>query len=161
MRGDKVFQYVQPLTEIGLDRQFNRMACRIRHQAAHAGKLFNLLIRTTGAGIGHHINVVVFVKTGQKVVRKLIVRRLPGLNYFFIALFLCDQAAPEVLGNVVNRGLRVRDQLRLAGRNRHIRDRNRHGRPGGIFIANGLNIIQSHRCLGRAVDIDNFFKDLL
>ena len=62
MGGNKVFQYVQTFTEIGLNRQLDGTSGSIGHQTTHTGQLLNLLVRTTGTGIGHHINIVIFIK---------------------------------------------------------------------------------------------------
>ncbi len=155
MSGDEVFQDIQAFTEIGLDRQLDRMAGGIRHQSTHAGKLLDLLIGTTGSGIRHHKDVIVFIQAGQKVMCQLVVRGLPGLDHLFIALLLCDQAPAEVLGDMVHRVLGVGDQLFLGGRHRHIRDRYGHGRSGGELIADGLDVVQGDSGLDRAVDIDD------
>ena len=64
MSGNKVFQYVKTFTEVGLDRQLDGTAGSIGHQTTHAGKLFDLLVGTTGTGIRHHINIVVFIEVG-------------------------------------------------------------------------------------------------
>ncbi len=92
---------------------------------------------------------------------QLVVRILPGFNYFFIALLLGNQAAAEVFGNLVYRSLGVGDQFRFGFRDGHIGNRHGHGRPGGILIANSLYIVQGHRRLGRPVDVKHFFQDLL
>ena len=54
---------IQPLTEVRLNRQLNGMAGGICHQSPHSCKLLDLFVRTTGAGICHHINVIVFIQT--------------------------------------------------------------------------------------------------
>ena len=51
---------------------------------------------------------------------KLVIRILPCLNNLFIALLLCDQSAPEVLGNLIHRSLSICNQLRLGRRHRHV-----------------------------------------
>ena len=68
VRRDKILQYVQTFTEVGLNRKFNRMSGGIRHQSAHSGKLLNLLIGTTGTGVRHHKDVVVLIQSGQQIV---------------------------------------------------------------------------------------------
>ena len=97
----------RPSTEVGLDRKFNRMTGRIRHQSSHTSKLFNLLIRSSRTGVSHHEDVVIFVKSCQQVVSQLIIGCLPGLDNFFVTLFLCDKTTAEVLCDMVNRCLRV------------------------------------------------------
>ena len=159
--GNEVFQYVQSLTEIGLDRKLDGMSRRIRHQSAHSGQLLDLLIGASGSGVRHHEDVVVFIKTCQQVVGQLVVGGLPGIDHFFIALLLGDQTAAEVSGNLIHRRFRVRQKLLLRFRNGHVGNRNRHRRPSGIFIADGLDIVQGNGGLDRAVGIDNLLQDLL
>ena len=67
MRRDEVLKYVKTFTEVGLDWEFDRVTGRIRHESSHTGKLLDLLIGTTGSGVRHHEDVVVFIKTCQKV----------------------------------------------------------------------------------------------
>ncbi len=97
VRGDEVLQYVQTLTEVGLDRKLDRMTGRICHQSTHTSKLFDLLIRTTRSGVSHHEDVVVMIKTVQQCVSQLIIGCLPGLDNFLVTLFLCDKTTLEVL----------------------------------------------------------------
>ena len=68
MSGDEVLQYVQTFSEVGLDGQLDGTAGCISHQTTHTGKLFDLLIGTTGTGICHHEDVIVFIKAGQQIV---------------------------------------------------------------------------------------------
>ena len=159
--GDEVLQYVQTLTEVGLDRKFNRMTGRICHQSSHTSKLFNLLIRSSRTGVSHHEDVVIFVKSCQQIVSQLIIGCLPGLDNFFVTLFLCDKTTAEVLCDMVNRCLRVSNQLRLACRYGHIGNRYGHGCTRRELVANRLDIIQGDRCLGCAMDIDNLLQNLL
>ena len=159
--GDKALQYIQSLAEIGLNGKLNSMSGGICHQTAHACQLFDLFIGTTSSGVSHHKDVVVLVKAGQKVMGQLVVRSLPGLDHFLVPLLFRDQTSSKVLGDSVHRSLRIGNQLRLAGRNRHIRDGNGHGRSGRVLVTNGLNVVQSHRRLGRSVYIDNLLQNLL
>ena len=161
MGGHKVFQYVQTFTEVGTDRQLDGTSGGIGHQTTHSGKLFNLLVGTTGAGIRHHEDVVVFVQTGKQGVRQLVVRVFPGLDNFFIPLFFCDKTTFEVLCDSIHRILGLRNHLRLLGRHGHVGNGHGHGRTGGEFVTNGFYAVQ-HFCRGgRAVGIDYFFQNLL
>ena len=63
MRGHEVFQYVKTFTEIGLDRELDGVTGCIGHQTTHTGKLFDLLIGTTGTGVSHHEDVVVLIQS--------------------------------------------------------------------------------------------------
>ena len=126
MGGHKVFQYVQTFTEVGLDRQLNGTSCCISHKPTHTGKLFDLLVRTTGSGIRHHINVIIFIQTGKQRLCQFVVSCFPCLHNFFVTLFFCNKTALEILCNPVNRVLRFLNHLRLLRRNRHIRNGNCH-----------------------------------
>ena len=74
----------------------------ISHQSSHTGKLFDLLIGTTGSGVSHHEDVVVLIKTCKKCLCKLIIGLLPGFNNLFVTLFLCDKTTFVVLCDTVN-----------------------------------------------------------
>ena len=161
MSRDKVLQYVQSLTEIGLDRKLDGMTGGICHQSPHTCQLLNLLIRTTGSGVSHHVDIVVLIQAGQQVVRQLVIGGLPCLDNLFVALFLGDEAAAVVFRNTVHCCLSFLNQLWFALRHGHIGNRNGHGRPGGIFISNGLDVIQGNGCLGCAVYVDDLLKNLL
>ncbi len=157
----EILQHVQSLTEIGLDRQLDGTACGIGHQSAHARQLFDLLVGTTGAGVGHHENIIVGVQACQKHLCQFLIRLIPGLHHCAVPLFLGNQASAEVGGNLVNSSLSLGQHLRLLFRHGHIRNRHCHGRPGGILISDGLYVIQ-HLCgSGCPVGIDDLFQNLL
>ena len=133
----------------------------ICHQSPHTCQLLNLLIRTTGSGVSHHVDIVVLIQAGQQVVRQLVIGGLPCLDNLFVALFLGDESAAVVFRNAVHCCLSFLNQLWFALRHGHIGNRNGHGRPGGIFISNGLDVIQGNGCLGCAVYVDDLLKNLL
>ncbi len=56
MRGDEVLDHRQSFTKVRGDGSFNDFARRLRHQAAHSGKLTQLLRTATRTGIGHDEN---------------------------------------------------------------------------------------------------------
>ena len=68
----------------------------ISHQTSHTCQLFDLLIRTTGSGVSHHEDVVVFIKSAQQSLGQLVIGILPGLNNLFVTLLLGDQTTFEV-----------------------------------------------------------------
>src|SRR5262249_40537012 len=75
VRGDEVFQNVQTFAEVRGDRRFENFARRLCHQAAHSGKLADLLFRSAGAGVRHDVNRVE-VAAGAVVL-------FHGLEHFF------------------------------------------------------------------------------
>ena len=62
VRRHEVFQHIQSLTEIRLDRQLDCASRCICHQSAHAGQLFDLLVGTTSSGIRHHEDIIVLIQ---------------------------------------------------------------------------------------------------
>ena len=99
MGGHEVFQYVQTFTEVRLNWQLNGVTGCIGHQTTHTCKLFNLLVRTTGSGVSHHVDVVVLIKTIQQRLSKGIVSLFPGIYNFFVTFFLCNETTFKVLSN--------------------------------------------------------------
>ena len=160
MGGHEVFQYVQTFTEVGLDGQLDSMTCCISHQTTHTGQLFDLFIRTTGTGIGHHEDIVVFIQTGQQLMGQRIIGLFPGLNDLFITFFVCDQTTFVVSGDLIYSILCLLDQLRFFRRHGHIGNGYGHGCSCGVVITGSLDIIQYLCCLGSTVGIDNLFQDL-
>ena len=59
---DEVLEHRQALHEVGLDRALDDLALRIRHQAAHPGELADLLERSAGSRVGHHVDRVELVE---------------------------------------------------------------------------------------------------
>ena len=68
----------------GFERQLDGTSGRISHKASHAGKLFDLLVRTTGSGVRHHEDISVFIQTGKQGLCQLVIGCLPSLNNFFV-----------------------------------------------------------------------------
>ena len=161
VRGDKVLQNVQTLTEITRNRKFDRMSRRIRHEAAHAGELLNLLIGTAGSGVRHHEDVVVLVKAFKQILGELLIRLLPGLDDFLIALLVGRKTAAVVLADFLDLRLRFRDEALLGLRDGHIRNRNGHARNRRILVADGLDIVQHFRRAGKSVHVDDLLENLL
>ena len=160
MRRHKVFQYVQTLTEVGLDRQLDRTTCCIRHQTTHTCKLFDLLVRTTGSGICHHEDVIVFIQPGKQSFCQFVIGCFPCLNNFFVTFFFCDQTTFVVLCDLVYSILCSLDHLRFLRRYCHIRNRYGHRCSCRELVTNRFYIIQNFCCLSCSVCIDYFFQDL-
>ena len=70
----------------------------ICHQSTHSGKLLDLLVRTTGSGVRHHEDVVVFIQTAQQCFRQLVIGLFPGLDNLFVTLLICNQTTLIVAG---------------------------------------------------------------
>ena len=96
------------------------MAGRISHQSAHAGKLLYLLVGASGARISHHEYIIVFIKSSEKPLCKLLIGLLPSTYDRVIALALGDFSSAEMLGDLIDLDLCLIKQFILRGRDRHI-----------------------------------------
>ena len=132
----------------------------IGHQSSHTGQLFDLFIRSTGSGIGHHEDVVIFIQTIQQGFCQLIIGLFPGFYDFFVTLFFCDQTTFKVSGDFIYSFLRLFDHLWFLRRHSHIGNGYGHSSSRRVFVTGSFDIIQYFRSLCLSVGIDNFFKDL-
>ena len=137
------------------------MTSCISHQSTHTCKLFDLFVRSTGSGISHHEDVIVFIKTRKQCLCQFVISCLPCLYDFFVTLLLCDETTFEVLCDAVYSILCLLDHLWFLRRYRHIGNRYGHGSSCRIFISNCFYSIQNFCCCSCSVCIDNFLKDLL
>ena len=157
----EIFQDVQSFTEIRLDRQLDRVTGRIRHQSAHAGQLLDLLVGTTGSGVGHHENIVVLIEAGKQIFRQLIIRLLPRIYNSAIALGIRRKTSAVLHIDFVDSSLCLGQQVKLLLRYSHVRNGNRHAGSRRITVSHRLDIIQhlsGPRC---TMNIDDAFQDLL
>src|SRR6185369_14804831 len=58
VRRDEVLEHREPFPEVRRDGRLDDFARGLCHQSTHARKLANLLLRTTGAGVGHDVDRV-------------------------------------------------------------------------------------------------------
>src|SRR4051794_9888809 len=61
VRRGEVLDHVEALHEVRLHGPLDDLALRVGHEAAHAGQLADLLERSAGAGVGHHVDRVQLV----------------------------------------------------------------------------------------------------
>ena len=146
-RGDEVFQNIQAFTVVGADRHFQRLAGRVGQQAAHTGQLLDLVHRTTGTGIGHHIDGVALVVLLQVVAQSIgdfLGGGLPDLNGLAVALLIGDQAAVEVLHDLLDLLIGSSQNSGLLLGHDSIGDSDRDGGQGGVLVALCLDLVQHH-----------------
>ena len=91
--GDEVFQSGKAFTEVCLNRNLDRAAVRICHQAAHTGELTDLVHAAAGAGVGHHIDRVEAVKVLLQSAGDVLDRLLPLVDNEAIALVVRKETA--------------------------------------------------------------------
>ena len=106
--GDEELGDVEPLLEAGTDRQFDDVAGRLGHEAAHPGELPNLAAAAARAGVGHHVHRVEALLVGfqrlHELVGQFVVGGAPHLDDPVVALFVGDVALQVLTVNLLYLG---------------------------------------------------------
>ena len=153
VRGDEVLQRLEALAEVGLDREVDRVAGHVGHEATHACDLTQLGLGASGAGVGHHEDGVVLVEAGEHLGGELVGALRPGVDDLDVALLLGQEAVLVVLVDGVDSLLRVREDLRLVLRDGCVPDGDGQTRTGGVVEAGRLDGVQDRLDLSGAVAI--------
>ena len=157
--GNEVFQYGQTFTEVRFDGQFDDTAVRGSHQTTHTSQLFDLSVGTTGTGVSHHVDVVVFTQTSQQSCCDLIIGDVPCFDYFLVTFFVCHQTTTEFSCDHINFCFRFFQIFCLSLRNFHIGYGYCHSRSCGEFVTQGFDLIQYICCLSCAAAVDTFIDN--
>ncbi len=157
--GDEILQDGQTLTEVGLNGDLNGTTGGIGHQATHTSQLTNLGHGATGAGVGHHIDGVELVQVALQGVGDVLGGLLPLLHHQTVALVIGNEALAVVVFDLHHLAFRLMDQLVLNLRHHHVRDGHRDSALGGVFVAQGLDLIQHLRGDGKAMAADALIND--
>ena len=158
--GNEVFQYGQTFTEVRFDRQFDDTAVRGCHQTTHTSQLFDLSVGTTGTGVGHHEDVVVFTQTSQQCHSDLIIGNVPSFDNFLVTFFVCHQTTTELSGDHIYFCFRFCQIFRFFLRNFHIGYGYSHSCSCGEFVTQGFDLIQYISCLCCTAAVDALVDDL-
>ena len=134
VRRDEVLEHREAFAEVRGDGRFNDFARRLGHQSAHTGELTNLLLRTTGAGVGHDVDRVhgaFFVRAlhvAEHLVRHLIGNGRPHLDDLVRTLAVGDGAVHVLLLDFDHLAVGFFDGGVLAGRDHHVVETDRQAR---------------------------------
>ena len=150
---NEVLERQQALAEVRLNGKVDRLAGHVRHQATHAAELTQLGLRTTGAGVGHHVERVLLVEHVEHERCNLIGTSGPLVNDFDVALRLVDEALLEVLVDLVDVGLGAVEQLLLLGRDESVPHRDGEAGAGSVVEAGVLDGVEDRADLGLGVTI--------
>ena len=141
-RGDEVFQNVKTLTVVGSDRHFDGSARGVRDKSAHTRKLLDLVHRTTGSRVSHHVDGVVSVETLLQRLRHLVGSVLPDFLESLGALGTGEETALVLLVEVEYLVVGfLKDILLLFGYG-SVADRNGDSRLGGVLEAQSLDVVE-------------------
>ena len=142
---DEVLEHRQALHEVGLDRALDDLALRIRHQAAHAGQLADLLEGAAGAGVGHHEDRVQLVERLLHRLRDVFGGLRPEVDDLLVALLLGDEAALVELLDVRHPLLVAGEDLLLRQRDDDVVLRDRDPGLGRVVEAERLDLVEHAR----------------
>src|SRR5208282_3976850 len=127
VRGDEVLEDGEALAEVGSDGGLDDLAGRLGHEAAHAGKLADLLLGAAGAGVSHDVD---------GVDDALLIALLEDLEHFFGDFF--GDVAPDGDDLVVG----LADELFLFRRDDHVVDADGDAGLGGVEEAQFLELVE-------------------
>ena len=127
----EIFKDGQAFLEVRDDRRLDDLARRLGHQAAHAGELLDLGLRTAGAGVGHHVDRVQVGLAPVRTLRRrrnllhhrardLVAATRPGVDHLVVLFLLGDQAVLILLLVILHERARLLDQLLLGLRDDHV-----------------------------------------
>ena len=143
-------QHRQTLAEVRGNRRLDDLARRLGHQAAHSGKLADLLFRSARAGIGHDVNrvdhalLVLFFEGLEHFVRNLLGDVAPDGDDFVVAFAVGDRAIEILLLHLHDFVFGRIYQLEFHAGNEHVVDADRNAGLGGIEEAEFLQPVEHH-----------------
>ena len=153
---DEVLQDRKSLFEVGEDRVFDNFApscgglLRLGHKTSHTGKLANLLLRTTGSGVEHHIYRVeplsVFTDTLHCQVCKASVGRSPYVDHLVITLVIGDKTHVIVGNDPLYLLVGIGDHVLFFLRNDDVTQGEGEPTLEGKLVSHGLDIIEELGC---------------
>ena len=154
VRRDEVLEHRQAFHEVGLDRALDDLALRIRHQAAHAGELADLVERSAGARVGHHEDRVRLVEVVLHRLRDFLRRLGPDRHDALVPLLLGHQAALVLALELRHLRLVADEDLFLVGRDHDVVLRDRDAGLGGVAERERLDRVEHRRNGVCAVAVD-------
>ena len=130
VRRNEVFEHRHTLLEVGENRVLNNLLSlgtsllRLSHQTTHTGELLNLVFRTTGSRVEHHVNgVEALVGLGhflQQDVAEFVVHMCPGIDNLIVAFVVGDETHVVVGLNLIDLFLAFLNDTFLLWRNNDI-----------------------------------------
>ncbi len=164
VRRVEVLEHGEPFLEVGDDRALDDLARRLRHQAAHAGKLAHLRGRAARAGMRHHVDRVDLGGVAVLSLRRDLAHHLigdlvtalrPGVDHLVVLLALGDQAVVVLLLEFLGEFARLLNDLPLRGRHDHVVLAERDARLEGVVEAERHDpVAEDHSLLLPAVAVD-------
>ena len=168
--GDEVLQHRHSFLEVREDGVFNRTASfstgflRLGHQTAHTSQLLDLVLRTTGARIEHHIDgVESLVGLGhllQQHLAQLVVHMRPSVDNLIVTLVVGDEAHVIVVSDGLDFVVSLLDKFLLLLRNDDVIEVERKTGLVSHAITQVLDTIEELASFCETYVIDNLGDDV-
>ena len=130
VRGDKVFEHGKTFLEVCKNRVLDDLTafctCLLgfSHKTAHTGELTDLVLRTTGTGIEHHVDCVEALVSLRHLlhqhVGELGVDLCPDIDDLLVAFLIGDKTHLEVVHDFCHLSISFVDNLFLLRRDEHV-----------------------------------------
>ena len=140
--GDEELQHRQAFPEVGPDGHLDDLARGVCHQAAHPRQLADLVGAAAGAGIGHHVDGIVLIQGLHQGVGHVVRGLFPYRDHVPAALCAGEHTVAEQVIDLLHFPLRVGQDLLLLLRHGDVLEADGDAALGGIFVAQGLDIVQ-------------------
>src|SRR6202140_3832315 len=146
--GNEVLQHVQAFAEVRSDWRFDNFTGGLGHQAAHTGKLTNLLFRTAGAGVRHNVDgvnvafLVLILESLEQFVGNFFGYVSPNGDDFVLAFAVSDGAVEILLLHLDDFLLGVFDETVFIAGNEHVVDADGDAGLGGVMEAQFLQVVE-------------------
>ena len=143
-RGDEVLEGLEAFTEVLLDRARDHVTTRVGHEAAHAGDLTHLRHVPASTRADHHVDRVEPLGLELGLHRVLHLGRGvgPDADFHVAPLAVGDDAAAELVLDLVGLGLVAVEDLALGLRRLDVVDRHREAALRRVAVADGLDRVE-------------------
>ena len=168
---DKVLLYRKPFEEVRSNRVLNNSPTfattllRLSHKTTKPSQLTDLLLRTTGSGVEHHVNtieaVVVFFEAPHHQIREEIGSFIPDSHDFVVARLIIDFPHTVLFDNTICLSRSLCDNSLLLGRDKHILEVKGKTTKERHTIAEVLYVVKELSCASNSADLEHIFNDPL
>ena len=148
MRRNEVLQHGEAFAEVGSDRRLDDFAGGLGHQAAHSGKLADLLLRSAGAGIGHDVDrvddafLILILQRFEHLLGDFFGDVAPDGDDLVVALAVGDGAVQILLLHLDDFLFGVVHERKLVAGDQHVVDADGDAGLGGVDEAQFLQLVE-------------------
>ena len=170
MGRDEVLQHAHSFLEVGQNRVLNDLCtfCTgllgLGHQTTHTCQLANLVFRTTGTRVEHHVNgVETLVGLGHLLhqhITQFVVDMGPGINNLVVTLVVGDETHIVVVGNLTDFVITSCHQVNLLLRNNDVVEVERKTCKICHAVTKVLDTVEELAGTGKTYSLDHLGDDV-